>query len=158
MYATGCVGALLAIAIFSMWRLLPRHPRNLVGPGRAFFTTDDGKTWFTGQATDIPPLACGGKTAYWVEVYRCSRRSSFAVNLETFDPADKAKVDQAIASGRDWNDVAHLMSGLHMLVKKPGDENWIAEIPENESRFRQIIRPVCPDGSADGLEKVDPNE
>ncbi len=149
---------LLTVAAYFCWRAIDHPPRAIAGLGKAFFSTDDGKTWFTAPASNIAPFDDNGTTAYRVEVYRCSHGSAFVVNLEAFSAEDKAKIERTIADGQDSSAVRGMEADAPPLVKKPGDREWVKMTEKNEARYRAIARPVCPDGSADGLEKVDPNE
>jgi hypothetical protein len=40
---------------------------------RAFYTTDDGKTWFTDDAERLPPFDHGGKQAVRLYLFSCDR-------------------------------------------------------------------------------------
>ena len=75
---------------------------------KAFFSNDDGKTWFTDLATKLPPFDHSGSQAYRVEVFRCGPSGKpFVVCLESYSSDDKARiVEETLAPGAVVSDVA----------------------------------------------------
>lgn len=85
---------------------------------KAFFTTDDGATWFEDDATKIPPFDHDGKSAVLAHVYSCDGgKTRFVGYLERINPAMKQAFEEARASG----DVNELMAQQMTEVQKPGD-------------------------------------
>ena len=96
----------------------------------AFFSSDDGKTWFSDDVKKLPPFDKDGQQAVRAYVYRSSDGKEFVSYLERFkpdakraiegankvDPKKKVAVDQsaiqnAFRAGRE--------------VKRPGEAKWI---------------------------------
>lgn len=146
--ALAVVGA-VAVAVLGS---AGRGPRP-VGEGRAFFTIDDGKTWFADSATNPSPFTKDGKTAYRVLVWRCGSSAPFASHLyrsgELQSPGDTRRPAPALSIGRTQQP----MSGSSVQVKRPGSSTWVAA---NTVEGESITRPQCPDGSTNGLEAVEP--
>src|SRR5450432_2046533 len=70
--------------------------RNRSVPGtvtESFFTVDDGKTWFTDSAANIPPYDKDGKQAVRAFVYRCANGTQFVNHLERFKPEAKTALE-----------------------------------------------------------------
>jgi hypothetical protein len=140
------------------WKSFDRRPRTVAGFGKAFFTTDDGQSWFVDSAENIPPFDYDGKTAYQVQVFRCAHGGEFAAFMQSYSSSTKAMLEKAIARGMSGADVRELEMNNPPMVKKPGASQWLSDNPQQEDQYRDAMRLVCPDGTGDGLEKVDPND
>jgi hypothetical protein len=143
------VAGALAVAVLSSSSGGPRP----VGEGRAYFTIDDGKTWFADSASNPSPFTKAGKPAYRVFIWRCGTSTPFASHLYRSgggpSTGGTARPTPAVAAGR----TPQPMSGSATEVKRPGAAAWvIANTVEGET----IARPQCPDGSTNGLEAVEP--
>src|SRR5688572_13275444 len=109
--------------------------RELPPPDEAkqFFTTDDGRNWFTDDAAKVPPFKHEGKDAYRVVVYRCTEGDEFAARLERYaEPARKRlqdAVDRARARG-DTLPAAAAGFNPEMEVKRPGAPEWVRHTPK----------------------------
>ncbi len=109
--------------------------------GRAFFTVDDGKTWFPEDSKQLPPFQEGGKEAVQAHVYECPGAEPFVVFLERYTAEGKA----AIESG--------MTTGAGSEVKKPGDTAWVSR---STPAGKKITELKCPDGKKQGLTQVRP--
>ena len=103
---------------------------------RAFYTVDEGKTWFLDDAEKIPPFQHEGRTAYRVQVYSSSGgKNQFAGYLMRYT-TDAAKRLEAAKRGDAA--AARIQPGRPMLslvdelaisgteIKKPGAGNaWV---------------------------------
>ena len=125
----------------------------------AFYTTDDGATWFADDAEKIPPFDKDGKPAYRVYVYKCADGKEFVSHLERYTPDAKAKLEEFRTKGPEAAADPGVMEMIYMggvEVKDPatGDKGWV-----KQAQFEQaakITTPVCPDGSSESLEPVMP--
>jgi hypothetical protein len=91
--------ALLILAAgFLVWR---QSGAATSDPGRsgtkAWFSTDDGTTWFADDATKIPPFKKDGKDAYRVYVWRDKDGKEYVSHLERYTSA----AQRAITAARD---------------------------------------------------------
>jgi hypothetical protein len=129
-------------------------------PPKQFFTTDQGPgpQLFVDDATKVPPFDHDGKPAYRARVYRCSHGKQFVSNLERFSEADRKRLQDAIDRSRSTG--GHMPSPDSffnaMEVKKPGDKEWVRLTPATRDKYERILRPVCPEGSTDGITPVIP--
>lgn len=122
-----------------------------VTEGMAYFTIDDGKTWFADRSTNPSPFEKDGKQAYRVQVWRVNGGEPFVSHLSRTGRLPQAINIPHNGQGR----TPPPMSGGVLEVKRPGtgDDGWVrADSREGE----EITRPRGPDGSTEGLESVEP--
>jgi hypothetical protein len=119
---------------------------------RAFFSVDDGKTWFEGDATKLAPFDHEGKPAVRAYVYRCGG-TEFVNHLERYKPDAKRTLEEAAKPDPTRTAPPNNMGAIQAAhlggreVKRPGDAKWT---PAADFRAAgAIIAPKCP-GSADG--------
>src|SRR5690242_15812342 len=67
--------ALLA-AVYFLWSAMGGSTAGRSGT-QAYFSIDDGKTWFVDDGKKIPPFQKGGKDAVRAYVYRCPDGTKF---------------------------------------------------------------------------------
>jgi hypothetical protein len=139
--------ALALVSIIILWRHREGPP--VLGAGvQAFFSDDDGKTWFPDDATKIPPIDHNGKPAYRALVYRRGDSASFVSCLESFPPEVKTHIEQKAGSNLLDLQNAEFAAASQMLIKKPGAAHWLKDTPATDAGFMKLITsPDCPDGS-----------
>lgn len=153
------------VFLIALWKILTGDfpPAGAVGEidvvTEAFYSTDDGKTWFVDDAEKIPPFDKDGKPAYRVYVYRCADGKPFISHLERYTPEAKKKLEEIVAKGPDADVDPGVMEMIYMNgveVKDPGtgDKGWVKQ--SNFDRAAKITTPACPDGTTDTLEPVLP--
>ena len=67
---------------------------------KAFYSDDDGKTWFVDKAQKIVPFDHNGKEALRVRVFRCKGGDPFVGYLERYSDNIKARILEMIAEHR----------------------------------------------------------
>jgi hypothetical protein len=157
--ATGSVvAACVAIALLMLLRPACSSPGSAGanrGVSQAFFTVDDGQTWFAADARKLPPFDQHGKPAYRAQVYRCRDGPPFVGYLERYAEADRKRLEQLLAG-----EGAHSAEAMKLLmqveVKKPGARDWVRQTPATMQRFNAVRMPRCPDGSTTGITRVAP--
>jgi hypothetical protein len=151
-------GAALLIALIALYHQTVGKPHLSVRLlNSAFYSDDDGSTWFVDDASKLPPFDHNGKPAVRAVVYRYDNDKKFVAYLEKFSDAELAQAQAAIA--------AHPQETSHwaqspMQVKKPGDAKWIlppAENPQGAIAYAKIITATAPDGSKN-LSPVSPTD
>jgi hypothetical protein len=121
---------------------------------KAFFTIDDGKTWFTDDAAKLPPFEKDGKQAVLALVYRCADGTEFVNHLERFKPdarqaLEKASVADTAGNDKpDQNAIRNAYTGGRE-VKRPGDARWIAS--SNYREASQVTAVRCPNGGTNAV-------
>lgn len=122
-------------------RTVMRRP---VFPDKSFFTDDDGGTWFADDASNIPPYDHDGKEAVGAMVYTCDGgQHKWVQYLEKYNEQARQQMLLTATGAPLPENASGPMTGL--MVKKPGDQNWIRE---SSAKGQQMIRPHCPDGMA----------
>ncbi len=115
-------------------------------PGtRPYFTTDDGATRFTADATVIPPFTVDGKEAVQAVVYTCDEgKTQFIAYLVKYDVLARANIDKGASKGvlSGSQLAARLPTGR--LIKKPGDAAWLSM--SDGPKYQTVATPKCPDG------------
>jgi hypothetical protein len=115
-------------------------------PTQAYYTVDDGQTWFADDIKNIPPYEVDGKQAVRVYLYRCNGGKPFVGHLERYTPEAKAAAEEfrkSFARSRQ-NPVPLEMEFQGREVKKPGGTEWVSL--GNMREAEKIITPRCPPG------------
>lgn len=109
------------------------------GPALAYYTVDDGVTWFKDKADLVPPFNSKGKTASQVVLFTAEGgKTQFAGYLQRFDAATKKRLDAGAKMPRT-------ISGVE--VKKPGaGGTWTAR---NSKAGMDIVNVKSPTGSGE---------
>ena len=126
------------------------------GTAKAFFSDDDGKTWFADDATKIPPFDHNGKQAVKANVFRCNGKE-FVNHLERYTADGKKKAADAMTGNRAMRDptIMATVQQQGLEVKRPGDKDWTKLSDSQKSQ--PIITPQCPGGgSSESLEVIYP--
>jgi hypothetical protein len=125
------------------------------GDAKAFFSVDDGKTWFTDILTNVPPYDKDGKQAIRAFVFRCSDGKEFVGYLQRFSPDAKRAIEQIQTpdpnrTGPPDTSAIRMAYTVGREVKRPGDTKWISGAQGLESA--QIITVKCPNGDGDAVQ------
>ncbi len=127
-----------------------------VGEGKAYFSVDDGKSWFAAPASNPSPFLKDGKPAYRVLVWRTGRGDPFVSHLYRSSSAAVApQADPVRSSPTAAHRTPPALSGSAIEVKRPGtgEKGWVrADSVEGEA----IAKPHGPDGTTNALEAVEP--
>jgi hypothetical protein len=153
---TGAVaGVLLLIGIF-VYMQMPRHG-GVAERAQAFFTVDDGKTWFADSLAKIPPFEKDGKQAVGAHVYRCSDGTEFVNYLERYKPQAKQTLENLTNPDPNRKGPADLNAIRSAYtdgreVKRPGDANWVEA--DNFREVAAVTAVKCANGGtqADAVE------
>lgn len=104
---------------------------------RAYFTDDDGKTYFEDDVSKAFPFDRGGKSVYRAYVYRCGDKGK---------PFVGAVGRQSKPSGQsvtlNSNYKGETQPGP-IEIRKPGTENWVTLASPDGMK---LIQSLCPDG------------
>jgi hypothetical protein len=142
----GIVAALVIIAIGSVvYQVLANRPKFPSGSPDAYFTVDDGKSYFPESSDNIPPFDYKGQPAVRACVYECGGKR-FVGYMERYTPEarktlleKKQSTPQLETYGRE--------------VKRPGSTSWIKA---SDTASGKIIDVRCPDGSGKLADPVEP--
>jgi hypothetical protein len=150
-YIVATALTLLAVAAMTFSLARPSGPRP--PSGMAFYSDDDGATWFADAAEKPSPFDHAGKPAYRVYVWKCSHGKTFVSHMERLAPEAKKRLDElkthprAAQSGPSVEtQVAMLSRDLEVKDPGTGDTGWVKPAtPEGE----KITLLTCPDGGND---------
>ncbi|HEV8604172.1 MAG TPA: hypothetical protein VGQ99_02325 [Tepidisphaeraceae bacterium] len=135
---------LVAIGVI-VWQMMPEKPPRLMS--KAYYTNDDGKSWFEDSADKIVPYDKDGKETVRAHLFQCSGGAPFVGYLEKLDPKVKQKLDEFYANP---SNKGRIMPGQieqeenGRLVKRPLDKNWL---PDSNPAAARITTIKCKDGS-----------
>jgi len=120
------------------------------GPGgrasEAYYSDDDGKTWFEDDIDKLYPFDRNGKQAYRAYVYQCGSKEPFVAYLARYTDAAKSRITEL---GRKTGDpeaesqAANLRSNA-IEVKRPGETEWVGLFTAEGGAIAS--HPSCPDG------------
>jgi hypothetical protein len=119
---------------------------------KAFFTADDGASYFVGELKNVPPYqTTDGKTAYLAQVTQCGDRPPAVAYMEKYSPEDKRQMEADMGGAGAPGNVARavMRPGLVPLVKRPltGDKGWVRMTAQSAGEYQSIVNAACPDGS-----------
>jgi hypothetical protein len=148
------IGIIVVALVYILWQSLGGSS----GPtgntmGKAFFSVDEGKTWFADDATQLSPFQKDGKEAVRVHVWTCDNgKTKFASHLERFTPEARKKLEE-LRGKLNANSAAPQMSiamdmdqvmQSGMEVKRVGDANakWVRSISNEGQSVQSMVK--CP--------------
>lgn len=137
------VGAIVVVLVCSVVVIgLELKGNSGAPPSKCYYSTDDGKTWFTDDSKKLPPFDYNGSPA--VRCYVFSGPSGkFVGLLEKYS-------DQTLANIKKNGGVVPY--GTPVMIKKPGDKEWRAGSGNDEAMVLLAIV-----GRADsGIQRVMP--
>ncbi|MGD0460913.1 MAG: hypothetical protein ABSB74_00345 [Tepidisphaeraceae bacterium] len=122
---------------------------------QAYYSDDDGQTWFQDSVYRAAPFDHNGRSAVIAEIYNYDNGGKeFCAYLAKFTPEAKSRLEKALAdaekSGLSPSSVTLYRDpsfmGPGMLVKKPGSkEDWVSI---SDPRANDVRSVHSPDGSA----------
>jgi hypothetical protein len=132
-----------------------RSPHRPAGD-KAFYTVDDGRTWFLDSIYRTPPFEHDGKIAVRAMVYSYDHGSRlFCPAVERYTPEAKKTLDEAIAEAdREEKPLSSIslfnspatLDELEVKLSGPGRE-WVSRADKDEAA--KVLNSIkSPDGSA----------
>jgi len=141
--AGGCLLLLGAVVI------IKGNASGIPGPlTRAYYSDDDGKSFFADDANKVAPFDHNGKPADRAYVYQCGSGKPFVLYLERYEESTRSKLTAAMANKSSDTAAAAAVAELRgsgIEIKKPGEKNWVS--PTSPVGV-DTVTPKCPDGGA----------
>jgi hypothetical protein len=147
----GAVVLILLAGGFLAYTQMPaRRPKG----DKAYFTVDDGQTWFVDSMYMIPPYDHDGKIAVRAMVYSYDKGSkTFCPFLQRYNSDTKKQLDDAVAQAtRDGKPLASIelfgspVAARGVEIKLPGpDHKWV--LPGSAEASKVLSAVQAPDGS-----------
>ena len=142
----------LIAGYFVVQSALPSDPTN--APTQAFFSDDDGATWFSAGIDNVPPFNHDGGEAVRAIVYECGGEE-YVTYLERYKPDARQQVvaifEEAESNGLNPSTV-EIPQNLYLggrEAKRPGEGEW-----ETITIGSDVVSPRCPHGASDHYPKV----
>lgn len=143
------IGFIVLAGLFVTYQMWPEHK---FSTDQAYFTDDDGQTWYLDSINNIPPYTHNGKEAVKAVIDSYAGGSKqFCAYLISFSPETKKAIEAAVAGAKDPNTmpatIAYGMAfGPSIQVKKPNSKDPWA--PINSVDAKAVFAAVkSPDGS-----------
>jgi hypothetical protein len=135
--------AVLAAAAISLFCAMQQVSSVGASPNtKAYFSDDDGKTWFDDDALRPFPFNHKGRPAYRAHIFRCGAMT-FCGYLESMPDDVRGGID-ALPQNWQARNAAMQSASDRIVVKKPGDVKWVQP---GQKQYDGIVDPGCPDGS-----------
>lgn len=145
------LGAAMALIVVAGYFIYSQTIGTAQGPlTKAFYTIDDGKTWFRDDINKVAPFDVDGKAAVEAIVASCSGKQ-FAMYLQKCSDEGTKLIEslheQERRSGQPGSQTKEIMAvkydPKYQVCKLPGDQLWI---PTSAiSTLKNFGK--CPDGS-----------
>ncbi|HEY8665465.1 MAG TPA: hypothetical protein VIL86_02310 [Tepidisphaeraceae bacterium] len=157
---TGATAGIIIIAlIFIIWSV--KGPSVPNAPTKAYYTIDDGASYFADDIQKIAPFDHDGKQAVRCYVWKCKGGKPFISHLEKYTDEAKKQIEEAMKQmpqGPNGKSPAGPMPMMMIestmtgkLVKKPGKGEWLNQVaPEAQ----EVTKLQCPDGGS--METIEP--
>ena len=111
--------------------------------GKAYFTDDDGATWFIDDKTHLPPFDHNGKTAYGAQLFQVvGSDTPYVAYLETYDPVAKARIEAALKANVP---ASTAFATTPPDVRKRGATKWVKFGPTSRD-YATVVNPAPPKG------------
>jgi hypothetical protein len=147
-----CITVIVAALALDSWQFLNRDKDRFVN-ARAFFSTDDGKSYFTASGDLLPPFEYSGGTAVRAFVFTADGgKTNFVGYLQRLTPTGKERMaalrEKAKLSPSVPSLDAVLMSNTE--VKRPADAEWVKQSDVQRSqKIMSVMRPGNSNQEAD---------
>jgi hypothetical protein len=151
--AGGIAAVLVVVAIvFVVYQMThsgageaPPPPTGTPDFTRAFYSDDDGKSYFVDKLQQVTPFPHAGKTAVRAYVFKCGSTTMVGY-LGRANDAGRATAG-ASTLGSDERKVPALAFNPPIFeVKKPGDAQWVPLAKSNQAQWQTVIDVKCPSG------------
>jgi hypothetical protein len=137
---TGVTAAIVIAAIlFIVWQVIPHSSET----GKAYFSADDGASYFSDDVSKLPPFDKNGKPAVRAYVYQCSNGKPFVLYLEKYTDDGRKRLEQMTNRPANSPPPTPMDPTTLTLVKKPGTGSWVGPRDPN---YAKVIEIRCPDG------------
>jgi hypothetical protein len=148
------IGAVVVVMLLVLWRgCSSEHGGAHSTERKAYFTIDDGKSYFEESLTRIPPFLFHGKMAYRVRVVQCGNGQPYISHLEKYSEQAKQRLEERLKDPKTAPIIDGFLQPANepgILVKKPltGDKGWVPFSPATVKEYDAIVKITCPDGTS----------
>jgi hypothetical protein len=145
---TSAAVAMMLIAVL-YWRWNARPDEVTRSLTLAWYTVDDGKTWYSDDKSLTPPFDRDGRTSVRALVFTCDDgKHEFVGYLERYTARAKQAIEDSRVAVRTEKipPPAALFDSLAKIgieVKRPGDSTWVNVSSPQAASIRKV---TCPQG------------
>jgi hypothetical protein len=145
--AAAAAGVLVLLTLgLILWETVGGSPKPSAAAPMAYFSDDDGQTYFIGDLSQVPPFDHNGRIAVIAQVFRCGDGGKpFVAYLVKYDEKSKAAMEQELQVSPRL--MPNEMAQYPILAKKPGASRWVPDTPRT-AEYQAVTTPVCPDGGS----------
>jgi hypothetical protein len=122
---------------------------------QAYYSDDDGKTYFVDDSAKICPFDHNGKQAVRAVLFRYGSGNPFVAYLSQYSKKDQKRLTElrAMPLTPDIVQSIRVIANSSMEVKKPGDKKWV---PINSADAPELINQSTLAGETGDLTSVEP--
>jgi hypothetical protein len=139
------IGIILLALIFIIYQVVGGG-NHIKIPTKAYYTTDDGASYYKDDINLIAPYDYSGKQAVKADVFKCAGGSEFVGYLEKYSADAKKVLDDSRShpGPADFGKTADAKA-RGLLVKAPltGDNGWVKNY---RPAAQKIVTVKCPGG------------
>jgi hypothetical protein len=150
------IGIVVIAIVIIVWQFMGSSgTKELTGPmttDQAYYSDDDGKTFFADASKKLTPFKHAGKDAVLAMVYRCSSGAPFVGYLERHTAQAKHLSGIALEMGNRPN----FADPPVFELKKPGNGAWVPADNKNVKKVLELIDVTCPGNASEAPQKVYP--
>jgi hypothetical protein len=148
---TGATLGIVVLALLFIIYQLTSSGRPRI-PTKAYFSDDDGASYFSDDINLLAPFDHGGKEAVKANVFKCGDKT-FVGYLERFTPVAQKQITDARSTNNMGELTAALAIGTQVKAPLTGDKGWVTEGRPAATKLELVS---CPDGSVTPPEPVVP--
>ena len=140
---------LSAIGATIWWVQSSRGSRSALRAGagaKAWYTSDNGKSWFVDDMSRLAPFENEGKLAYRCYLYSCDGGTTkFVAYLERYTPEARQQLEDLVNAKRPPQPgaIEQLMTD-GVEISQPNTGHWIKA---TDPQAYSVRTPICPGGS-----------
>ena len=145
------------VLVFAVWLFQSTVGQRSSTP-KAFFTVDDGATWFADDITKMPPFDHNGKQAVMCFVYKTGPNGKPWVSHLQRYTAEGIKMRTQQMNEKNFNPMgfeAMQRNTVEVKEAKTGDKGWVSISDPAAMKIQEL---KSPEGETGEILPVDPNE
>ena len=142
--SAGAVGGVIVLALNYIIYYMGGNSSSIPSPPtKAWYTIDDGKTYFADSSEKVPPYDYQGKPAVLCHVFTCDKgKTKFVGYLQRYTARAKKVREDMIAKHTTVGMDELSINGVEIKAPLTGDRGWVNN---SDPRAGQIATIMCKD-------------
>lgn len=149
--SVGILAVVILAILFGIYQMLWKKPEGPKPYSDAYYSDDDGQSWFIDSSSKIPPFDHNGKIAVRAYLFRCGPSGKpFIQYLLRYDDNGLAMINRDIQRGMTPFQAQLKRGPYGVLIKRPGEAKWLSPermTPDDAAAYAATQRPDCPSGA-----------